>query len=117
VERKDGLAGILVACGTASFLVAVIAGTGLDSMYILWSALTFADRRLELMMGGAPYSIMSPLLIWSAAAMGVLFVGLGLRIGLHHPQTAPPSDAGNGQRMNDVQTVEDTLRAWQKGRR
>jgi hypothetical protein len=86
----------------------------LDGIYILWSALTYADRSPELTVAVAPYSIMSPLLIWSAVALGVLLIGLGLRISLRDPRRS--ADTGNGQRKSDGPTVEDTLRAWQRGR-
>jgi len=106
---------MLVACGTASIVAAVVAGTGLDGMYVLWSALTLSQRSSEVMAAVAPYSIMSPLLIWGAVALGTLLMAIGLRLSLRDPRKSS-SESGSGNRGSDGSAVDDTVRAWTRSR-
>jgi hypothetical protein len=113
VEKKEDIRGTAIAAGAACIVAAVIAGTGLDGMYVLWSALTFEHRTSDLMVAGAPLSFLSPILIWAAFALGGVLIAIGLRVSLRWPQR---SDSGNGQPQSTEAAVEDTLRAWQRKR-
>jgi hypothetical protein len=112
MEKNEILGAVFVASGTACTVAAVLAAVGLDGVYVLWSALTLSDRVGPESAAGAPVSILSPILIWSAVALGAVLITLGLRVSLR-------KSTGNlaiEPRDRDAAAVDETIRAWKRPR-